>query len=96
MGKKIEHETLGLEFELPDRELKQRDVEAFYAAMPATARGALAPVRNGHIIRAAIDCGWLKGQLTAEEVGDMHPAGVTWLAGEIDTLVFTAYEIPGE
>lgn len=96
MGKKIKHEALGLEFELPDHELKQRDIEAFYAAMPVGARGSLAPIRNGHVVRAAISCGWLEGQLTDDELADMHPAGVTWLAGEIDTLVFAAYEIPGE
>ena len=95
--KKVEHEALGLSFELPNWGLVQRDVESFYAALQEQGvRGALAPIRNGAIVRAAINCGWLEGQLAIDEVEGMHPAGITWLAAEIDQIVAEAYVIPGE
>ena len=52
------------------------------------------PERNGIIVRSAIRCGWIGGDEDA--IGDMHPAAVTWLAGEINDLVGAAFEVPGE
>jgi len=96
--KKIDHEALDLHFEIPDSGLRQRHIEEFYKALGerSSVRGMLGPVRNGHIVRAAITVGWLEGQLTDEEVGDMHPAGVTWLASELDDIVAAAFVIEGE
>jgi hypothetical protein len=94
--KTVDHEKLGLQFDLPDWDMKQGDVEAFYAALGAQGVGILAPVRNANIIRAAIKCGWLEGQLTDDELAEFHPAGTTWLAGEIDEIVAAAFVIPGE
>ena len=52
------------------------------------------PERNGVIVRSAIRCGWIKGDDDA--IGDMHPAAVTWLAGEVNDLISAAFEVPGE
>lgn len=93
--RKIEHEGLGLEYEIADHELKQRDVETFFAELRKAGGSAalMAPERNGNVVRAAIGCGFLVG---VEDVGDLHPAAVTWLASEIDELVADAFTIPGE
>ena len=53
------------------------------------------PERNGLDVRTAIGCGWL-GEMTGDDVDDLRPAAVTWLAAEINDLISEAYEIPGE
>jgi len=93
---KVEHEGLKLEYELKD-DLRQRDIEAFFKARREM-RGdesLSGPEHNGVVIRAAIKSGWL-ADVKDDDVGDMHPAAVTWLAGEIQTAVAAAFEVPGE
>ena len=93
---KAEHAKLGLSFDLPD-DLRQRDIEAFFKALREIGgREAISsPERNGNVLRSAARCGWLKG-VGEDDIGDWKPPAVTWLAGEIDTLVTEAFIVPGE
>ncbi len=52
------------------------------------------PETNGLDVRAAAGCGWLD-EVTSEGVGDLRPAEVVRLAGEIGDLLEEAYKIPG-
>lgn len=92
----VEHKGLGLALDLP--ELRQRDVEAFYAAMRALDpdwRKQPAVERAGDYARAAVRLGWYTGCDEAGIAG-MSPAAVWWIGAQVDSHVYAALKIPPE
>jgi hypothetical protein len=84
MPKTLSQKKLGIEAALVD--LKQRDVEAFFAALREIApayrqMGTLE--RAGYYVRAAARAGWLTGVVEAE-VDGMAPAAALWLGVRVD------------
>lgn len=90
-----EHEGLGLSVDLPH--LKQRDVDAFYAAARAITpewRKFTQPERASIFVKAAAALGWLPGW-DAKAVDECdEPAKVQWLAIQLDAHVGGAITIP--
>ncbi len=91
---KIEHKGLGVSYELPD--LTQRQVEDLFASLREKGTDddeISAPEYAGNVVRTAVELEWLNG---IGPVGEMKPAVVTWLAGEINNLVAEAITVPPE
>jgi len=88
---KIAHKKLGVEFELP--ELKQRDVETFFAKLREDGAEVSGPEYAGRLARAAASVGWLNG---VGDIGDMKPAVVVWLSSKLNEYIAEALTIPPE
>ena len=92
---RLQHKSLGVEVELLE-DLKQRHVEAYFIALreietpdPST------PQRLGNFVRAGCVSGILNS-IHAEDVADLTPAAVAWLAQKLDAHIAKALTIPPE
>lgn len=74
-----EHEKHG-KFELAD--LKQRHLEAFLMAMKDVDKDLPLQVYHGKVLKAALDAGWIV-EPKVEDVGDLKPAKVRWMAEQL-------------
>lgn len=95
---RLEHKGLGISAELID-ELLQRHVEAYFIALrDVSGDNSLdlsTPERCGNWVRAGCRSGILNS-INEEDVGNMKPAAVLWLAGKLDDHVASVMEIPPE
>lgn len=95
---RLEHKGLGVSVELLD-ELLQRHVEAYFIALrDLTGENAIelsSPERMGHFVRAACRSGILN-HIAEDDVADLPPSQVNWLAGKIDDHLAKALDIPPE
>ena len=72
-----------------------REFSGKVQALRSIAGDLTGPENNGLDVRAAIRAEWLT-DITQEEVDDLHPAAVVWLATEINNTLGKAFEVPGE
>jgi hypothetical protein len=94
----LQNKSLGVSVEITDV-LLQRHVEAYFLALRDINGGNeleySVPERMGGYVRAGCRSGILN-TISEEDVDDMSPAAVNWLAAEIDTHIGKASEIPPE
>lgn len=76
-----EHEKYG-KIVLVD--LKQRHMEAFLIATKDVDKELPLQIYYGKVLKAAIDAGWII-EPVIEDVGDVKPARVRWLAEQVIT-----------
>lgn len=97
MAKNIQHKTLEVHAKLKD--LRQRDLEIFGAALAEEGVLLSASQRRGANVRAALKAGWfevLQPEMTVESVADQHPAVIKLLGEAIDTIYGEVTAIPPE
>jgi len=92
----VEHGGLGLSFDLPH--LRQRDVDAWYAALRVFApdwRRYSDAERAGAFAKAAATCKWLPPEWTPQAIDDCDTPGlVRWIGLQIDAHVGAFITIP--
>ena len=94
---KLTHESLGVEVDFVD-ELLNKHVDAWMTAMrdfDPRWRSLSFQDTATEYVRAACEAHMLNG-LDPENLGDMKPAHVHWIAGEIDERMTEALKIPPE
>ncbi len=94
----LKNEGLGVSVELVD-ELLQRHVEAYFVALRDIAGDNQidfsVPERMGNYVRAGCRSGILN-TISEEDVDDMSPKSINWLASKIDNHIAEASEVPPE
>ena len=89
---------MGVSAELQD-ELLQKHVEAYFEALRELGGEKYfdqsTPHRLGNYVRAACQAGILN-TVHAEDVDNMKPAAVAWLAQKLDKHIAEALEVPPE
>lgn len=63
-------------------DLKQRHLEAFLIAMKDVDKELPLQIYHGKVLKAAIDAGWIT-EPVIEDIGDVKPARVRWLAEQV-------------
>ena len=95
---RLEHKGLGVSVELLD-ELLQRHVEAYFIALREIGGedylNSSTFERSGNWVRAACRSEILNS-VEENDVGDMRPAVVLWMAAKLDEHISSATEIPPE
>jgi len=90
----MDKEICGFTLTVP--QLRQRDVEEFQRIVhELNPDGGFVIKRNGDIVRAAAQMGWIT-DVKAEGVDDMPPYAVQALASDISDTYAAAFEVPGE
>jgi len=92
----IEHKKLGVRAVI--KPLKQRDLEAFGAALSETPSESASQRRSGNV-RAAIQAGWfseITPPLTIEDIPDQLPVVIKLLGDFIDRVYSEVTTIPPE
>lgn len=92
----FEHKKLGIKATI--KSLKQRDLEAFGAAISKEPKGSKSQDAGANV-RAAIQAGWfteLTPVMTVEQVGDQSPAVIRFLGAYVDAVYQEVTTIPPE
>ncbi len=82
---KIENEALGIEYELPD-DIIQSELERYddklFGYLDELENSSNVILASGAICRAAVYIGWL-GETTKDDVANMKPYAIKWLAVQV-------------
>jgi len=95
---RLEHKSLGVSAELLD-DVRQRHIEAYFTALRELGGEQYldqsTPKRLGNFVRAGCDSGILNS-IHKEDVDDMKPSAVAWVAQKLDAHIASFLEIPPE
>ncbi len=99
----FQHAGLGLHLEMHKcaNDLVQRDMDKFMKRFAEQPQGTSVAEDNGKTVRAALRAEWIDllstpagAILSGNDVDNMKPSHVRWVAGIIDQIYNTAREVP--
>lgn len=93
---KIQHKGLGIDIDMPEilqGKLEEFERETEAAISYVNEHGLQVAIFNGSLLRAAVKVGWLPG-IEIDEIPNMPPAKVAFIASQITQALIDARDVP--